>query len=237
MKVDFISRLAGAGLTHVEATAFVSPKWVPQMADHREVLSRVSNSPEAGVTYPVLTPNLQGYRAAVECGAREVAIFGAASESFSKKNINCSIAESLARFQPVVEAARLDGVAVRGYVSCVVGCPYEGRIEPSQVAKVCKTLYDMGCYEISLGDTIGVGTPGSVGEMLKVRMEDGGWFFKTNLSSQEVTRLVPVDCLALHCHDTYGQVSQSPPSLSSLLSDCPGPGQHPDWSPARRGGG
>jgi len=188
VKVDFISRLAGAGLTHVEATAFVSPKWVPQMADHREVLSRISTSPEAGVTYPVLTPNIQGYRAAVECGAREVAIFGAASESFSKKNINCSIAESLARFQPVVEAARHDGVAVRGYVSCVVGCPYEGRIDPSQVAEVCQTLYQMGCYEISLGDTIGVGTPGSVGQMLK-----------------EVTRLVPVDCLALHCHDTYGQ--------------------------------
>ena len=114
VKVDFISRLAGAGLTHVEATAFVSPKWVPQMADHREVLSRISHSPQAGVTYPVLTPNLQGYRAAVECGAREVAIFGAASEAFSKKNINCSIAESLARFEPVVEAAKLDGVAVRG---------------------------------------------------------------------------------------------------------------------------
>ena len=114
MKVDFITRLAGAGLTHVEATAFVSPKWVPQMADHKEVLRRISESPEAGVTFPVLTPNLQGYRAAVECGAREVAIFGAASEAFSKKNINCSIEESLARFQPVLEAARQDGVAVRG---------------------------------------------------------------------------------------------------------------------------
>merc|ERR1719150_236991 len=161
------------------------------MADHREVLTRISNSPEAteaGVTFPVLTPNLQGYRAAVECGAREVAIFGAASESFSKKNINCSIKESLARFEPVVEAAKQDGVAVRGYVSCVVGCPYEGRIEPRQVAEVARTLYEMGCYEISLGDTIGVGTPGSVSEMLS-----------------EVTRLVPVEHLALHCHDTYGQ--------------------------------
>ena len=114
MKVDFISRLAGAGLTHVEATAFVSPKWVPQMADHKEVLSRLTESPDPGVTFPVLTPNIQGYRAAVECGAREVAIFGAASEAFSKKNINCSIEESLARFQPVLEAARQDGVAVRG---------------------------------------------------------------------------------------------------------------------------
>ena len=195
VKVEFISKLAEAGLSHVEATAFVSPKWVPQMADHKEVLSRLSQRPEAGVTFPVLTPNIQGYRAAVECGVREVAIFGAASESFSKKNINCSIAESLARFQPVLEAAREDGVAVRGeagragreeerlrvcvagYVSCVVGCPYQGRVEPSQVAEVCKTLYDMGCYEISLGDTIGVGTPGSVGEMLKVRMRsDAGLF-------------------------------------------------------------
>ena len=146
-------------------------------------------------------------------------------EAFSKKNINCSIAESLARFQPVLEAAREDGVAVRGeagragreeerlrvcvagYVSCVVGCPYQGRVEPSQVAEVCKTLYDMGCYEISLGDTIGVGTPGSVAEMLKVRRTvGGGCLVLMDHSSQEVTRLVPVDCLALHCHDTYGQV-------------------------------
>ena len=163
------------------------------MADHREVLRRLSERGEAGVTYPVLTPNIQGYRAAVECGAREVAIFGAASESFSKKNINCSIEESLARFQPVVEAAREDGVAVRGYVSCVVGCPYEGDIQPSQVARVAKTLYDMGCYEVSLGDTIGVGTPGSVAAMLR-----------------EVTRQVPVSHLALHCHDTYGQVVFNP---------------------------
>ena len=195
VKVQFINKLAEAGLSHVEATAFVSPKWVPQMADHKEVLSRLSQRPEAGVTFPVLTPNIQGYRAAVECGVREVAIFGAASESFSKKNINCSIKESLARFEPVVEAAKQDGVAVRGYVSCVVGCPYEGRIEPRQVAEVARTLYEMGCYEISLGDTIGVGTPGSVSEMLS-----------------EVTRLVPVEHLALHCHDTYGQASRSIPS-------------------------
>lgn len=188
VKVEFINKLAGAGLSHVEATAFVSPKWVPQMADHREVLSRLTEGGDTGVTSPVLTPNIQGYRAARECGAREVAIFGAASESFSKRNINCSIEESLARFQPVVEAARQDGVAVRGYVSCVVGCPYEGHIPASQVARVAKTLHHMGCYEISLGDTIGVGTPGSVAEMLR-----------------EVTRLVPVSQLALHCHDTYGQ--------------------------------
>ena len=197
VKVEFIKKLAGAGLTHVEATAFVSPKWVPQMADHREVLSSLSQ--KAGtVTFPVLTPNIQGYRAAVECGAREVAIFGAASESFSKKNINCSIEESLARFRPVVEAAKEDGVAVRGYVSCVVGCPYEGRIEPGQVARVARTMHDMGCYEISLGDTIGVGTPGSVAAMLR-----------------EVRRVVPVEQLALHCHDTYGQVSDSQQNINT----------------------
>merc|ERR1711874_684945 len=167
VKVEFISRLASAGLTHVEATSFVSPKWVPQMGDHRDVMKAVTKLPYNGVSYPVLVPNLKGLEAAVECGAKEVAIFGAASESFSRKNINCSIEESLARFHSVISSAREAGVAVRGYVSCVVGCPYEGRIEPGQVARVSKTLYDMGCYEISLGDTIGVGTPGSVGEMLK----------------------------------------------------------------------
>jgi len=188
VKVEFISKLTAAGLTHVEATAFVSPKWVPQMADHREVLSTVTKMGHKGVTFPVLTPNIKGYKSAVECGATEVAIFGAASEAFSKKNINCSIEESLARFEPVVAAAKADGVNVRGYVSCVVGCPYEGKIEPSKVAQVAKILFDMGCYEISLGDTIGVGTPGTIEAMLS-----------------EVTRLVPVSHLALHCHDTYGQ--------------------------------
>jgi len=188
VKVEFISKLTAAGLTHVEATAFVSPKWVPQMADHREVLSAVSKDRKGGVTFPVLTPNIKGYQSALECGASEVAIFGAASESFSKKNINCSIEESLSRFEPVVEAAKSDGVKVRGYVSCVVGCPYEGKIQPEKVAWVAKTLYDMGCYEISLGDTIGVGTPGSIDTMLSA-----------------VTRVVPVSSLALHCHDTYGQ--------------------------------
>lgn len=188
VKVEFISRLAGAGLTHVEATSFVSPKWVPQMADHKEVMTSITTLPYPSVSYPVLVPNIKGLDAAVECGAKEVAIFGAASESFSKKNINCSIEESLSRFGPVVEAAKADGVKVRGYVSCVVGCPYEGKIQPEKVAWVAKTLFDMGCYEISLGDTIGVGTPGSIDSMLSA-----------------VTRLVPVSSLALHCHDTYGQ--------------------------------
>jgi len=188
VKVEFISRLASAGLTHVEATSFVSPKWVPQMADHREVLSSITSLPHSSVTFPVLVPNLKGLEAALQCGAKEVAIFGAASESFSKKNINCNIEESLARFQPVLSSARELGVGVRGYVSCVVGCPYEGRVEPMVVAKVAKTMLDMGCYEISLGDTIGVGTPGTIRAML-----------------EEVMKVVPLSQLAVHCHDTYGQ--------------------------------
>merc|ERR1719282_1467908 len=166
VKVEFISKLTSAGLTHVEATAFVSPKWVPQMADHREVLSAVSKNREAGVTFPVLTPNIKGYESALECGASEVAIFGAASESFSKKNINCSIEESLRRFEVVMDAAKKAAVPVRGYVSCVLGCPYEGEIAPQKVADVAGLMYSMGCYEISLGDTIGVGTPGKMQRLL-----------------------------------------------------------------------
>jgi len=188
VKVEFISRLASAGLTHVEATSFVSPKWVPQMSDHREVMSAITSLPHHSVSYPVLVPNIKGMQAAVECGAREVAIFGAASESFSKKNINCSIDESLARFEPVLQSAQQSGVKVRGYVSCVVGCPYEGNIQPKQVARVAKLMYDMGCYEISLGDTIGVGTPGTIKAML-----------------EEVIKVIPLERLAVHCHDTYGQ--------------------------------
>jgi len=188
VKLEFISRLASAGLTHVEATSFVSPKWVPQMSDHKEVMSAIASLPYPSVSYPVLVPNMKGLQAAVECGAKEVAIFGAASESFSKKNINCSIEESLKRFEPVLNSAKQSGVKVRGYVSCVVGCPYEGRIEPKEVARVAKIMYDMGCYEISLGDTIGVGTPGTIKDML-----------------EEVVKVVPLDRLAVHCHDTYGQ--------------------------------
>jgi hydroxymethylglutaryl-CoA lyase len=185
-KVELIERLADAGLPAVEATAFVSPKWIPQMADHTEVLERIKR--KSGVAYPVLTPNLKGLEAARAAGATEVAIFGAASESFSRKNINCSIAESLERFKPVVEFARTAGIRVRGYVSCAVGCPYEGAIEPQRVADVAAALHEMGCYEVSLGDTIGVGTPRSTQRMLEA-----------------CARRVPMDKLAGHYHDTYGQ--------------------------------
>nr|XP_061798805.1 hydroxymethylglutaryl-CoA lyase, mitochondrial-like isoform X1 [Nerophis lumbriciformis] len=185
-KIHLIDMLSESGLSVVEATSFVSPKWVPQMADQVEVMKGIRKKP--GVSYPVLTPNLKGFQAAVNAGASEVAIFGAASEMFSKKNINCSVDESLRRFDEVVKAAKKAGVPVRGYVSCVLGCPYEGQVAPAKVAHVAKCLYSMGCYEISLGDTIGVGTPGSMQEMLAA-----------------VSREVPVDALAVHCHDTYGQ--------------------------------
>ena len=186
VKLELIERLAAAGLTSVEATAFVSPKWVPQMADHTEVLERIRRKP--GVSYPVLTPNLKGFEAARAAGATEVAIFGAASEAFSRRNINCSIAESLERFRPVAEAAKKGNVKVRGYVSCVLGCPYEGDVAPQRVADVAGELYDMGCYEVSLGDTIGIGTPG-----------------KTKAMLEACARRVPMDRLAGHYHDTYGQ--------------------------------
>ncbi|XP_042629989.1 hydroxymethylglutaryl-CoA lyase, mitochondrial-like isoform X4 [Cyprinus carpio] len=156
------------------------------MADQEEVMRGLHKKP--GVNYPVLTPNLKGFQAAVKAGAKEVAIFGAASELFSKKNINCSVDESLVRFEEVMRAAKQEGVPVRGYVSCVLGCPYEGKVSPNRVAEVAKRLYSMGCYEISLGDTIGVGTPGGMTEMLDA-----------------VKKEVPVEVLAVHCHDTYGQ--------------------------------
>jgi len=186
VKVELIERLAEAGLPAVEATAFVSPKWVPQMADHTEVLERIRRKP--GVAYPVLTPNLKGFEAARAAGATEVAIFGAASEAFSQKNINCSIAESLDRFRPVADAAKASGVKVRGYVSCVLGCPYEGEVKPARVADVAAALYEMGCYEVSLGDTIGTGTPG-----------------KTRAMIEACAKRVPLEKLAGHYHDTYGQ--------------------------------
>jgi len=186
VKLELIERLADAGLPAVEATAFVSPKWIPQMADHTEVLERIRRKP--GVDYPVLTPNLKGFESARAAGATEVAIFGAASEAFSKKNINCSIAESLERFAPVAEAARSANIKVRGYISCVVGCPYEGEIAPQKVAEVAEALFHMGCYEISLGDTIGVGTPA-----------------KTQAMIEACATRVPIAQLAGHYHDTYGQ--------------------------------
>ena len=186
IKVELIERLADAGLPAVEATAFVSPKWVPQMADHTEVLDRIRRKP--GVDYPVLAPNLKGFEAARAAGATEVAVFAAASEAFSKKNINCSIAESLERFRPVALEAKKHGIRVRGYVSCVLGCPYEGDIAPKRVADVAAALAEMGCYEVSLGDTIGTGTPG-----------------KTKAMIEACADRVPVRKLAGHYHDTYGQ--------------------------------
>ncbi|MFY0990609.1 hydroxymethylglutaryl-CoA lyase [Halomonas sp. C05BenzN] len=185
-KLELIDRLGAAGLIYIEAASFVSPKWVPQMADHREVMQNLARLD--GVTYAALTPNLKGLEAALECGVEEVAVFGAASEAFSQKNINCSVAESLARFEPVLERAQAAGVRVRGYVSTVLGCPYEGEIAPAKVAEVAKALYEMGCYEVSLGDTIGVGTPLKAKRMLEA-----------------VSREVPIAQLAAHFHDTYGQ--------------------------------
>jgi isopropylmalate/homocitrate/citramalate synthase len=154
-KIELIRRLAETGLRTIEATAFVSPKWIPQMADHAEVMRAVPHG--QGAKYPVLVPNMRGFEAAVAAGADEVAVFAAASETFSQRNINCSIAESLERFAPVFDAARAANVRVRGYVSCVLGCPYEGEVAPARVAEVAGALFDSGCYEIYLGDTIGVG--------------------------------------------------------------------------------
>jgi hydroxymethylglutaryl-CoA lyase len=186
VKLELIRLLADSGLRHIEATAFVSARRVPQMADHDRVMRGVPRRP--GVTYSALTPNLQGFEAALAAGANEVAVFGAASETFSLKNINCSIAESLQRFEQVMRAARERSVPVRGYVSCVLGCPYEGPIAPQAVADVAAALLEMGCHEISLGDTIGVGTPDRTQAMLEA-----------------VARRVPIERLAGHFHDTYGQ--------------------------------
>jgi isopropylmalate/homocitrate/citramalate synthase len=186
IKVELVERLAAAGLPSVEAGAFVSPRWVPQMAGSAEVLTTIRRRP--GTSYPVLVPNEQGLDSALAAGADEIAVFGAASETFSRKNINCSIAESLARFRPVVERALARGLRVRGYVSCVLGCPYEGDVPPAKVAAVAARLHALGCHEISLGDTIGVGTPGKAAAMLET-----------------VAAEVPLERLAVHFHDTYGQ--------------------------------
>lgn len=186
IKVRLIEALADAGLTAIEAGAFVSPKWVPQMADTAEVLAGIARRP--GVSYPVLVPNMKGFEAAAAAGCTEIAIFGAASETFSRKNINCSIAESLERFAPVAAKAKAAGMRVRGYVSCVLGCPYEGAIAPEAVADISQKLLALGCYEISLGDTIGVGTPAVAVAMIEA-----------------AAKVVPRDRLAVHFHDTYGQ--------------------------------
>lgn len=185
-KIELVNRLSDTGLSVVEAGAFVSPKWVPQMANSAEVMQAITRKP--GVTYPVLVPNEKGLEAALAVGVTEVAVFGAASEAFSQKNINCSIAESLDRFRPVIDRAKLAGVKVRGYVSCVLGCPYEGAVDPGKVAEVAASLMAMGCYEVSLGDTIGVGNPRAARIMLR-----------------RVAEEVPMGRIALHFHDTYGQ--------------------------------
>lgn len=185
-KIALIDRLSATGLRSIEATSFVSPKWVPQLADAAEVFSGIHRRP--GVHYPVLVPNEQGYERARAVGVEEIAVFTAASEAFNLKNINAGIDESLARFAPVLARAKADGVAVRGYVSTVLGCPYQGAVPVSDVVRVARALHEMGCYEISLGDTIGVGTPGKARAMLKA-----------------VAAEVPMPALAVHFHDTYGQ--------------------------------
>jgi hydroxymethylglutaryl-CoA lyase len=192
-KVELIDRLSESGLSAIEAGAFVSPKWVPQMADSGEVFRRIRRKPET--SYPVLVPNVKGLEMALAAGAREIAVFGAASETFSQRNINCSVGESLERFGHVCDMAMSAGLKVRGYVSCVLGCPYEGEIAPEAVARVAKALIGIGCYEVSLGDTIGVGTPLKAQRMIEVVAAD-----------------VDIRHLAAHFHDTYGQ------ALANLLA-------------------
>jgi hydroxymethylglutaryl-CoA lyase len=186
VKVALIDLLTDAGFAAIEATSFVSPKWVPQMADATEVMARIHRG--AGVRYPVLTPNMKGFEAAMAAKVDEVAVFVAASETFSNKNINCGIAESLERARPIFAAAAASAVRVRGYISCVLDCPYEGAVDPRRVAEIADSLYKMGAYEISLGDTIGTGTAGRTQELLRLCAEH-----------------VPVAALAGHFHDTYGQ--------------------------------
>ena len=185
-KIELIDRLSRTGLRSIEATSFVSPKWVPQLADAAEVFGAIERRP--GVSYPVLVPNEKGYERAREVGAQEVAVFTAASEAFNRKNINAGIDESIERFRPVLDRARADGVKVRGYVSTVLGCPYQGEVPVADVVRVAARLHALGCYEISLGDTIGVGTPRKARAMLKA-----------------VASEVPLSALAVHFHDTYGQ--------------------------------
>lgn len=192
-RIELVHRLADAGLKAIEAGSMVSPKWVPQMSDSGRVLEGLNL--DLDVRYPVLVPNMKGFQAALAAGARDIAVFAAASETFSERNINCSITESFVRFNQVCEAAKLNGIAVRGYVSCVLGCPYEGEVDPDMVADVAKKLLDAGCYEVSLGDTVGTGTPARAQAMVRA-----------------VASRVPVAKLAAHFHDTYGQ------ALANLLA-------------------
>jgi len=207
VKIELIDRLSDTGLQTIEATSFVSPKWVPQLADAVEVYSAIRRKP--GVRYPVLVPNLQGYARARSVGATEIAVFTAASEAFNRKNINASIDESIERFVPVMERAQADGVAVRGYVSTVLGCPYQGDVAIADVVRVARRLHDLGCYEISLGDTIGIGTPGNARAMLAA-----------------VAGEVPMSALAVHFHDTRGQ------ALANILACVrTRPAQAATWRP------
>lgn len=185
-KIRLINELRAAGVKHIEVTGFVSPKWVPQLADARQIADGLT--PDEGVVYSALTPNMKGFEAAMAAGIKEVAVFTAASETFNQKNINCSIEESFERFAPILEQAKQQDIKVRGYVSCVLGCPYEGEIDAEQVAAVSEKLFAMGCYEISLGDTIGVGTP-----------------LKAQRMFSQVAKRIPTNSLAVHFHDTYGQ--------------------------------
>ncbi len=186
VKANLIDQLAAAGLTHIEAAAFVHPKWVPQMANSAQVLKLITTHKH--VSYSALTPNMRGLERAIEAGVNEVAVFGAASESFSQRNTNCSIAESITRFEPVVQMALDAGLKVRGYVSVVIDCPYEGEVAPTAVASIAQQLIHMGCYEVSLGDTIGTATPSRMLHMLEA-----------------VSHNIPISNLAGHCHNTYGQ--------------------------------
>lgn len=186
VKVAFIDLLSKSGLTVIEATSFVNPKWVPQMKDNKEVFSNILKG--EGINYPVLVPNIAGLKRAIEAGAKEIAVFGAASDTFSLRNVNCSASKGLDILEIVTKQALAEGLRVRGYISCVLGCPYEGEVSPHKVAEIAHRLYSIGCYEISLGDTIGVGTPASMRRLLT-----------------EVLKVVPVEAVAVHCHDTYGQ--------------------------------
>ncbi len=185
-KLELVNRLTGAGLRYIEVGSFVSPKWIPQMAGSEEIFSQLPDVKNN--TYAALTPNMRGLERAIACGVQEVAVFAAASEEFSQKNINCSIDESLKRFEPVMAESLGLGISVRGYVSCVLGCPYRGMVEPKKVLSVAKDLLEMGCYEVSLGDTIGVGTPADTERLLTILLDE-----------------IPSKKLAVHMHDTYGQ--------------------------------
>jgi hydroxymethylglutaryl-CoA lyase len=186
IKITLIEKLAATGLKVIEATSFVAPNWVPQLADHMQVFQGIAKQP--GVSYPVLVPNLKGLENAIASGVKEIAVFAAASETFSQKNIHCTIAQSILRFKEMMLVAKLHHIKVRGYVSCALGCPYEGEISPDAVVHVAKQLFTLGCYEISLGDTIGVGTPGKAVALVR-----------------HAAASIPLSCLAVHFHDTYGQ--------------------------------